>query len=98
MSTSNKPRKNRVIVSVLGQDRVGIIAAVAQILSTHNINILDISQTIMQDLFTMILIADMEMSDIDLATLKDLLQKKGEELGLKIDVQHEDVFRFMHRI
>ena len=84
MSTSNKPRKNRVIVSVLGQDRVGIIAAVAQILSTHNINILDISQTIMQKLFTMILIADMENSDIDLATLKELLHDKGKELGLKL--------------
>lgn len=95
---NSEPRKSRVIVSVLGQDKVGIIAAVAQILSTHNINILDISQTIMQDLFTMILIADMEKSDIDLATLKELLQQKGEELGLRIDVQHEDIFRFMHRI
>ena len=52
----------------------------------------------MQKLFTMILIADMENSDIDLATLKELLHDKGKELGLKIDVQHEDIFRFMHRI
>ena len=95
---SRGPLGSRIIVSVLGQDRVGIIAAVAQILSEHKINILDISQTIMQGIFTMILIADLENSSIDLAQLKILLQAKGKELGLKIDAQHEDAFRFMHRI
>ncbi|MCR3922534.1 MAG: ACT domain-containing protein [Firmicutes bacterium] len=89
---------SRVIVSVLGEDRVGIIAAVANILSANRINILDISQTIMQELFTMILIADMGQSQIDLATLKEQLHEAGGELGLKIDAQHEDAFRFMHRI
>ncbi|NLZ39123.1 MAG: ACT domain-containing protein [Firmicutes bacterium] len=88
----------RVIISVLGKDRVGIIAAVANILSENNINILDISQTIMQDLFTMILIADLEKSKIDLATLKAKLKEVGESLGIKIDAQHEDAFRYMHRI
>lgn len=89
---------SRVIVSVLGHDKVGIIAGVATILSENNINILDISQTILQEFFSMILIADMENSKIDLAMLKKLLNKKGEELGLNIDAQHEDVFQFMHRI
>lgn len=88
----------RIIISVLGQDRVGIIAGVANILSENNVNILDISQTILQEIFTMILIADMENSRIDLAALKELLNKKGEELGLRIDAQHEDAFRYMHRI
>lgn len=88
----------RIIVSVLGRDRVGIIAGVANILAEHNINILDISQTILQDLFTMILIADMADSSINLAALKELLAGKGEELGLRIDAQHEDAFRYMHRI
>jgi ACT domain-containing protein len=88
----------RVIISVLGQDRVGIIAGVTNILSENNVNILDISQTILQEIFTMILIADMENCKIDLAALKELLNKKGEELGLRIDAQHEDAFRYMHRI
>lgn len=89
---------SRVIISVLGKDRVGIIAAVANILSENNINILDISQTIMQDLFTMILIADLEKSSIDLAALKERLLQLGLTLGIKIDAQHEDAFRYMHRI
>ena len=96
--TADAAGGSRVIVSVLGHDKVGIIAGVANILSDSNINILDISQTIMQGFFSMILIADMENSKIDLATLKDLLAKKGEELGLRIDAQHEDIFRYMHRI
>ncbi|NLN06061.1 MAG: ACT domain-containing protein [Firmicutes bacterium] len=91
-------RGNRVIVSVLGQDRVGIIAGVSGILAENNINILDISQTTMQGIFTMILIADMEQSRIDLGTLQEKMQELGKKIGLKIVVQHEDVFRFMHRI
>jgi len=91
-------RGNRVIVSVLGQDRVGIIAGVSGILAENNINILDISQTTMQGIFTMILIADMEQSRINLDTLQEKMQELGKTLGLKIVVQHEDVFRFMHRI
>lgn len=94
----NEESGSRVIISVLGQDRVGIIAGVSQILSEHNINILDISQTIMQGIFTMIMIIDMEKSSIDFARLKGLLQQKGEEMGLRIDAQHEKVFRYMHRI
>ncbi|MCW3489549.1 ACT domain-containing protein [Dethiobacter alkaliphilus] len=98
MQRPEAPGGSRIIVSVLGHDKVGIIAAVANILSESNINILDISQTIMQGFFSMILIADMENSKIDLATLKELLANKGEELGLRIDAQHEDIFRYMHRI
>lgn len=90
--------RKRIIITVLGQDRVGIIAGVANILSDNNINILDISQTILQGLFTMLLIADMDKSRIDLAALKELLHQKGQELGLRIEAQHEDAFRFMHRI
>jgi ACT domain-containing protein len=89
---------HRIIISVLGHDRVGIIAAVANILAESNVNILDISQTIMQEFFTMMLIADMEQSSRNLAELKEMLSRKGEELGVRIDAQHEDVFRFMHRI
>ncbi|MEW5952423.1 MAG: ACT domain-containing protein [Bacillota bacterium] len=92
------PRGNRIIISVLGPDRVGIIAGVANVLAANNINILDISQTILQEFLVMVLIADMEGSKIDLATVKELLNARGRELGVRIDAQHEDAFSFMHRI
>jgi ACT domain-containing protein len=87
-----------VIVSVIGQDRVGIIAEVSAILRDANVNILDISQTIMQGFFTMILVADMGACKIDMATLKEHLTTVGEQLGVRIDAQHQDVFQYMHRI
>lgn len=89
---------NRIVITVIGPDRVGIIAAVSAILAENSINILDISQTIMQEFFVMVLIADMEKASIELITLKDLLSLKGEELQMRIDAQHEDVFNYMHRI
>lgn len=98
MTNQQEAAGSRVIVSVLGEDRVGIIAAVANILADNNINILDISQTTLQELFTMILIADMEQSRIDLAALKEQLTQLGQTIGLKIDAQHENAFRYMHRL
>jgi ACT domain-containing protein len=83
---------------VLGPDRVGIIAGVAQVLTENNINILDISQTILQEFLAMVMIADMEKSKLDLNTLKKQLLAKGKEIGVRIDAQHEDAFRYMHRI
>lgn len=88
----------KVIITVLGQDRVGIIAGVSAILAQNNVNILDISQTILQDIFTMVMVCDITSSQIDFGTLKGSLEAKGDELGLQIQVQHEDVFQFMHRI
>jgi len=89
---------NRVIVSVIGPDRVGIIAGVTGIMAENNVNILDISQTIMQEFLVMVLIGDMGKSTTNLLELKDLLNAKGIELGIRIDAQHEDAFKFMHRL
>ncbi|MDO7788855.1 ACT domain-containing protein [Desulforamulus aquiferis] len=89
---------NRIIVTVIGQDRVGIIAKVSGVLAENNVNILDISQTILQEFFAMVLVADMVNSSIELGTLKETLNQLGNELGVRIDAQHEDVFRYMHRI
>jgi ACT domain-containing protein len=89
---------NRIVITVIGPDRVGIIAAVSAILAEQSVNILDISQTIMQEFFVMVLVADMTGAKVDLVTLKDQLAAKGEELKVRIDAQHEDVFNFMHRI
>jgi len=90
--------KNRIVITVIGPDRVGIIAGVTTILSENRVNILDINQTIMQEYFVMVLVADLENASVDLVTLKDLLAAKGEDLQVRIDAQHEDVFNFMHRI
>jgi len=91
-------RGNRIIVTVIGPDRVGIIAGVAQVLADNNINILDISQTILQEFLVMVMVADMSASRIDMASLKEYLFRKGEELGVRIDAQREDAFKYMHRI
>lgn len=88
----------RAVITVLGKDRVGIIAAVSAILADCNVNILDISQTIMQDMFTMIMLVDVSGMKINFSELSEKLQSKGQELGLSITIQHEDVFNSMHRI
>jgi len=88
----------RIIVTVLGRDRVGIIAGVAGVLAEHNANILDVSQTILQEFLAMIMIADISRCTVDLGTLKDRLAEAGRELGVRIDAQHEDAFVCMHRI
>ena len=94
----DSPGGNRVVITVIGPDRVGIIAAVSAVLAEKGVNILDISQTIMQEFFVMVLVGDMATATVDLVTLKDLLAEKGEELKVRIDTQHEDIFNFMHRI
>lgn len=88
----------KIIITVLGHDQVGIIAMVSTVLAEHNINILDISQTILQGFFTMIMIADISGSQLDVGELKKILQEKADPMNLEITVQHEDIFKFMHRI
>ena len=88
----------RIIITVVGFDRVGIIAGIANILAAANANILDISQTILQGFFTMVMVADIGKMSIELGELTQSLKSVGRELGLDINVQHEDIFRFMHRI
>ncbi|MGE5421763.1 MAG: ACT domain-containing protein [Ignavibacteriales bacterium] len=89
---------HRLIITVIGKDRVGIIAAISNVLADANVNILDINQTIMQEIFTMIMIVDAKSSTMDVPELSRILADKGQDLGLVITTQHEDVFRFMHRI
>ena len=88
----------RAVITVIGKDRVGIIAAVSNILADRSVNILDISQTIMQDMFTMIMLVDISGMSIIFSELSDKLEEKGRELGLSIRIQHEDIFNSMHRI
>ncbi|MEL7567791.1 MAG: ACT domain-containing protein [Dehalobacterium sp.] len=90
--------KDKVIVTVVGKDKVGIIAGVTTALAKAEVNILDISQTIMQDFFTMIMICDMSKANMDLSSLKNTMDEEGKNIGVKITVQHEEIFQFMHRI
>lgn len=88
----------KAVITIVGQDRVGIIATVSQILAENNINILKINQTILDGFFNMVMIADMSSSKVELATLQQTLHKTGENMGLDIKAQHEGIFRSMHRI
>ena len=88
----------RAIVTVVGKDRVGIIAGVCSLLSAHQVNVLDISQTILQGYFTMIMVVDDSACSVDFATLVTELERQGEEMGLAIHAQREEIFNAMHRI
>jgi ACT domain-containing protein len=86
------------VITVMGQDRVGIVAGVSKILADNGVNIVDISQTIMQGIFAMILMVDISQAKQDLIALQETLQAAGASLGVRIVIQHEDIFRYMHRI
>ena len=86
------------IVTVLGQDRVGIIAAVCNRLANYNVNILDISQTILQGAFTMVMAVDVSRSTASFGELGKGLSELGAEMGLSIRIQREEIFNAMHTI
>jgi ACT domain-containing protein len=88
----------KAIVTVVGKDRVGIIAGVCVKLAEYNVNVLDISQTVMQGYFTMMMATDVSGAVIPLAELATRMEEAGKEMGLSIRVQREDIFEAMHRI
>ena len=88
----------KAIVTVVGKDRVGIIGNVCMSLASFNVNVLDISQTVMQGYRTMMMAVDVSACNIPLAELVTEMARKGEEMGLSIRVQREDIFQAMHRI
>lgn len=88
----------KCIVTVLGRDTVGIIAKVCTYLAENGINILDISQTIVQGYFNMMMIVDVTEKDKEFAKICDDLTKLGEEIGVKIHCQREEIFEKMHRL
>lgn len=89
--------QKRAIVSVIGKDQVGIIAKVTTILAEEQVNILDISQTILQDFFTMMMLVDVTKYE-NLESLQQKLETLGGSLGLTINVQLEEIFQAMHRV
>lgn len=88
----------KAIVTVVGKDRVGIIANVCTALANYNVNVLDINQTVMQGYFTMMMATDVSQCSIPLADLVTNMARIGEDMGLSIRVQREDIFQAMHRI
>ena len=88
----------RAIITVTGKDRPGIIAGVCVLLAENNINILDISQTVMQNMFTMNMLVDVKEANVSYPEIVDALDKEGERLGVSIRIQREDIFDAMHKI
>ncbi len=86
------------IITVVGKDKVGIIASVCTFLREENINILDISQTIVQDYFNMMMIVDLSAANEDFMAIVDKIQDLAKEIGVDIKLQNQDIFDNMHRI
>ena len=88
----------KAIVTVVGKDTVGIIAGVCVELANYNVNVLDISQTVMQGYFTMMMVVEVSESKLPVAELAKKLEEKGKQMNLSIRLQREDIFEAMHRV
>lgn len=88
----------KAILTVIGKDKVGIIAGVSSELQKLNINILDVNQTIMDEFFTMIMMLDLKLSNNNFEEVKKTLELKGKELGVEVKIQREEIFNSMHTV
>lgn len=95
---SNQQAHDRVIITVLGSDRSGIVAAVTGVLARHDANILDISQTILQGIFTMTMLVDLGVASGEFADIQSEFANLSHELGVQISMQRETVFNYMYRL
>lgn len=86
------------IISIIGKDKVGIIAKISNLLAKNNVNILDINQTVMREYFTMIMLVDLENMMTDFVSLKDELDKTAIEINMNIKIQREDIFDKMYEV
>ena len=88
----------KAIISVIGKDTFGILAKVSTVCSENRANISDVTQSILQDMFVMIMLVDISEYNCDFANLREKLESLGNEIGMKISVMHEDIFNSMHKI
>ena len=88
----------RAVITVIGKDTVGILAKVTGICAEESANVMDVTQTIMQDLFAMTMLIDISGLKIDFGDFSDRLKSLGEDMNLQVHVMHEDIFNSMHRI
>lgn len=86
------------VVVVIGTDRPGIVAGISSVLARRNVNIVDITQTVLRGTFAMIMVVDVEGSSVDLGELRKELQQAGKELGVEVLLYHGEVFKFMERV
>lgn len=88
----------KAVITVVGKDTVGILAKVSSACAEREINIVDVTQSVLQNLFVMVMLADISGMNCDFGTFSDDLKSIGAELGMDIRVMHEDIFNSMHRI
>ncbi len=88
----------RAVVTVIGKDAVGILAKVSGICAEYNANVTDVTQSVLQDVFAMMMLVDISSMSTDFSALSDRMTALGDELGLSIHTMHEDIFNSMHRI
>lgn len=88
----------KIVVTVVGKDRVGIIAKVTGILAENSVNVLNLNQNILDGFFNMIMIANMEDSSVSLQKVQQILKEEGQKIGVEIKVQNEEIFNIMHTI
>lgn len=98
LATSGEGSSQRMVISVFGVDHPGIVAGVSQILADADCSIVDINQTVVQGKFAMVIISDTSRSRLNTAELKERLRREGEQLGVRIYAQREDLFNAMHRV
>ncbi len=88
----------RAVITVIGKDTVGILAKVSAVCAEHNINVSEVTQSILQDLFVMIMMVDISKSDVPFTRFSEEITALGEKMGLSVHAMHEDIFNSMHRI
>ncbi len=88
----------RAVITVIGKDAVGILAKVSAVCADKNANVIEVTQSVLQDMFAMIMLVDISKLSSDFSSLSDSLSKLGDDEGLKILTMHEDIFNTMHRI
>ncbi len=88
----------KAVISAIGKDKVGILAAVSAKCAENSVNIIDVSQTVMQGMFTMIMLTDISEISVNFGDFAELMKNYGKEIGMDIRVMHEDIFNAMHRI
>lgn len=91
-------KTEKAVITVIGKDMVGILAKVSALCAENDINVLEVTQSILQDLFVMVMLVDITKARVRVADLADILDGLGGEMNLKIHVMHEDIFNSMHRI
>ena len=88
----------RAVITVIGKDMVGILAKVSTICAENKVNVLEVTQSVLQDLFAMIMLVDISKCGVPFSELSDRLTEVGKDMGLTVHVMHEDIFNAMHRI